>query len=68
MAIKVKQTLTAVSVIGFGIVAWAVALVILLIAGASSEKMWVCVVGIALGLWGMPYTIRRAKRENVTNL
>ncbi len=68
MAVKVKQTLTAASVIIFGVVAWAVALVVALATSASSEKIWVCLVGIALGLWGLSYTIRRAKREHVKNL
>jgi len=68
MSVKVKQSLTAASVIIFGIVAWSVALVIALAMSASPEKIWVCVVGIAFGVWGLSYTIRRAKREHVKNL
>ena len=53
----------ALFVIVFGIVAWCVALVILIAVGASSEKIYTCIVGALLGLIGLRYTIRRAKRE-----
>jgi hypothetical protein len=53
----------ALFVIVFGIVAWCVALVILIAVGASSEKIYTCIVGAILGLIGLRYTIRRAKRE-----
>jgi len=53
----------ALFVIVFGIVAWCVALVILIAIGASSEKIYTCIVGALLGLIGLRYTIRRAKRE-----
>lgn len=50
-------------VIAFGIVAWCVALVILIAVGASAEKIYTCIVGAVLGLLGLRYTVRRAKRE-----
>lgn len=53
----------ALLVIAFGIVAWCVALVILIAIGASSEKIYTCIVGALLGLLGLRYTFRRAKRE-----
>jgi len=53
----------AVATIISGIVAWCVALVILIAIGASSEKIYTCIVGALLGLIGLRYTIRRAKRE-----
>ena len=53
----------ALFVIVMGIVAWCVALVILIAIGASSEKIYTCIVGALLGLIGLRYTIRRAKRE-----
>jgi hypothetical protein len=54
---------TAVITIIVGIVAWCVALVVLIAMGAASEKIYTCIVGAALGLIGLRYTIRRAKRE-----
>lgn len=53
----------AVATIIFGIVAWCVALVIFIAIGASSEKIYICITGAILGLIGLRYTIRRAKRE-----
>ena len=53
----------AVATIISGIVIWSVALVILIVIGASSEKIYTCIVGALLGLIGLRYTIRRAKRE-----
>ena len=54
----------AVATIISGIVIWSIALVILIAIGASSEKIYTCIVGALLGLIGLRYTIRRAKREN----
>lgn len=53
----------AITTIIFGIVAWFVALVILIAIGASSEKIYTCIVGALLGLIGLRYTIRRGRRE-----
>ena len=53
----------AIATITIGIIAWIVALVVLIAIGASSEKIYTCIVGAALGLIGLRYTIRRAKRE-----
>ena len=53
----------AVMTIITGIVIWCVALVVLIATSASSEKIYTCIVGALLGLIGLRYTIRRAKRE-----
>jgi hypothetical protein len=53
----------ALLTIAIGIVIWAIALVILIATGASAEKIYTCIVGIVLGLIGLRYTFRRAKRE-----
>ena len=42
-----------------GIVVWLVALVVLAIAGAPAETLWICAVGAALGLAALPYLVRR---------
>ncbi|TDD59839.1 DUF2530 domain-containing protein [Actinomadura rubrisoli] len=53
-----------------GTLAWAVALVVLLLVGLPSDDrwwLWVCVAGIAIGLFGTWYTPRlqagRARME-----
>ncbi|WP_089311125.1 DUF2530 domain-containing protein [Actinomadura mexicana] len=53
-----------------GAAAWAVGLVVLLIVGLPSQDrwwLWVCCVGIVIGLFGMWYTPRlqagRARQE-----
>ena len=55
-----------VSAVIFGIVAWAVALVVLLLffrhslsAHGATWWLWVCVAGIGLGLVALPYVLRR---------
>ena len=53
----------AVITIIVGVVAWCVALAILIAINASSQKIYTCIVGAVLGLIGLRYTIRRAKRE-----
>ena len=59
-----------VRVAAAGAVAWAVALVVLLIVGLPSQDrwwLWVCAVGIGIGLFGMWYIPRlqagRARQE-----
>lgn len=46
-----------------GIIAWAVAAVVLLATGADGKYIWTCIVGIALGALGIPYAIRRNRRS-----
>jgi hypothetical protein len=53
----------AVVTIIFGVIAWCVALVILIAISAPSQKIYTCIVGAILGLLGLRYTVRRAKRE-----
>ncbi|MEV0668246.1 DUF2530 domain-containing protein [Actinomadura luteofluorescens] len=59
-----------VRVAAAGAVAWAVALVVLLIVGLPSQNrwwLWVCCVGIGIGLFGVWYVPRlqagRARQE-----
>lgn len=52
-----------VTVIAIGIVGWVSAGVIALAVGADGKIVWTCVVGAALGLIGLRYSIRRLKRE-----
>ena len=55
----------AIIVITLGIVAWAIFLVFALAANADSKVIYTALVGIALGLIGIRYTIRRGRRERL---
>ena len=46
----------------FGIFAWTLAALTFIIIGAALKLILVCVVGIALGLVGLRYSIRRNGR------
>jgi Flp pilus assembly protein TadB len=54
---------SAVPIIIAGIVVWTIALIIAIIISAVAKIILTCVVGILLGLIGIRYTRRRAKRE-----
>ena len=55
----------AVTVIIVGISLWITGLVIALATHAESKVLYTCGVGIALGLIGIRYTIRRARRSGI---
>ena len=55
----------AVAVMITGICAWIVAGIIALLLNADSKIIWTCVVGAALGLVGIPYTVRRDRRTGI---
>jgi hypothetical protein len=44
---------------------WVVAGVIALALGADAKVIWTCVMGAALGLVGIRYTIRRDRRSGI---
>ena len=48
-----------------GTLCWAVAGVIALAVNADAKIIWTCVVGVALGLSGTRYTIRRNRRSGI---
>jgi hypothetical protein len=54
---------SALPIIIAGIVIWTVALVIAIIINAVAKIILTCALGIVLGLIGIRYTKRRAKRE-----
>jgi hypothetical protein len=56
---------SAVTVIIVGITLWITGLVIALATNAESKVLYTCGVGIALGLIGIRYTIRRARRSGI---
>ena len=55
----------AVVVIIVGIVLWVAATVIAIAVGAIAKIIWTCIVGALLGLVGLRYTIRRARRSGI---
>ena len=53
---------SVVGMIVVGIIAWVVAAVVAIAVDADSKVIWTCVVGALLGLVGIRYSLRRAKR------
>jgi hypothetical protein len=51
-----------VRVIALGTLAWAVALIVMLIVNRHSWWVWVCVAGFGLGLVGIPNQARYQRR------
>ena len=56
---------TVVYLISFGTIIWMIAGIALAIAGSESKVIWTCLAGTALGLWGIRYSKRRAKRSGI---
>ncbi len=54
---------SAIPIIIAGFVPWTIALVVAIIVNAVAKIVLTCLLGIALGLIGIRYTKRRAKRE-----
>lgn len=46
----------------FGIFAWTIAALVFIIIGAAIKLILVCAIGIALGVFGLRYSIRRSRR------
>ncbi|MEI6219982.1 MAG: DUF2530 domain-containing protein [Actinomycetes bacterium] len=55
-----RQTLPIVIL---GTSAWFIALVIELATSAKSTSIWICLVGIGLGLFGTGYILRGMRRK-----
>lgn len=55
----------AIIVITLGIIGWSVFLVFALASNAEAKAIYTALVGIALGLVGIRYTIRRGRREKI---
>jgi len=56
---------TVVLLIALGSIAWLAAGVIAIAIGAEAKVIWTCVVGAALGVIGIRYSIRRARRSGI---
>ena len=55
----------AVTLVVIGTLCWVVAGVIAVEANADAKVIWTCVMGAALGLVGIRYTIRRDRRSGI---
>jgi uncharacterized membrane protein HdeD (DUF308 family) len=62
MASNIKGVVTLIAI---GSICWLSAGVVALAMGAESKVIWTCVVGAALGLVGIRYSIRRSRRSGI---
>ena len=62
MTTRLRNALTLVAI---GTTCWVVAGVIALAVNADAKVIWCCVMGTALGLVGIRYTIRRDRRSGL---
>ena len=58
----IKSVVTLVSI---GTICWVAAGVIALAAGSDAKIIWTCVVGAALGVTGIRYSIRRNRKSAI---
>ncbi len=56
---------SVVLLIAIGTIAWLVAGVVAITMSADAKVIWTCVMGALLGLTGIRYTIRRARRSGI---
>ncbi len=62
MASNIRSIVTLVAI---GTICWIVAAAVALVMGADAKIIWTCISGAVLGLAGIGYSIRRAKRSGV---
>jgi hypothetical protein len=55
----------AVTLVTIGTTCWVIAGVIAVAVNADAKIIWTCVMGAALGLVGIRYTIRRDRRSGI---
>jgi uncharacterized membrane protein HdeD (DUF308 family) len=55
----------AVTLVVIGTMCWVIAGVIALAVAADAKVIWTCVMGAALGVVGIRYTIRRDRRSSI---
>jgi hypothetical protein len=66
MSRAAKSTITSVvTLVSIGTICWIAAGVVALAIGAETKIIWTCLVGVALGLLGIRYSIRRNKRSAI---
>jgi hypothetical protein len=61
-----KSTINSVvTLVSIGTICWVTAGVIALAAGAESKIIWTCLVGAALGVTGIRYSVRRNRKSAI---
>jgi uncharacterized membrane protein HdeD (DUF308 family) len=66
MSRAAKSTITSVvTLVSIGTVCWIAAGVIAIAVGAESKIIWTCVVGAALGVTGIRYSVRRNRKSAI---
>ncbi len=66
MSSSKKSTITSVvTLVSIGTICWVAAGVVALAAGAESKIIWTCVVGAALGVIGIRYSVRRNRKSAI---
>jgi uncharacterized oligopeptide transporter (OPT) family protein len=60
-----KNLRNVVILIAVGTIAWLIAGAVFLVLGSETKYVWTCVCGAALGVFGIRYTIRRARRSGI---
>jgi hypothetical protein len=65
MATAGSKIKTVVILIALGSIAWLAAGVVAIAMGAEAKVIWTCVVGAILGVIGIRYSIRRARRSGI---
>ena len=60
-----KSLRSVILLITVGTIAWLIAGAAFLVAGSESKYVWTCVCGAVLGVTGIRYTIRRARRSGI---
>jgi hypothetical protein len=65
MATAGSKIKTVVILIALGSIAWLAAGVVAIAIGAAAKVIWTCVVGAILGVIGIRYSIRRARRSGI---
>ncbi len=59
-----KSTIgSVVTLVSIGTICWVAAAVVALAIGAESKIIWTCLVGAALGVTGIRYSVRRNRRS-----
>jgi hypothetical protein len=61
-----KSTIrSVVTLVAIGTICWIAAGVVALAAGADTKILWTCVVGAALGVTGIRYSVRRNRKSGI---
>ena len=56
---------SVVTLVAIGTICWLVAGVVAVAMNADAKVIWTCAVGAALGVNGIRYSIRRARRTGI---